>query len=349
MSIINENNNPEIAEKGHVIEYVGTVGGLVPIVILNLFFTIITIGIYRFWAKTNIRKYLWSKTRFDGEAFEYIGTGGELFVGAIMIGFLLTPFFIGFSYLSMLYPLIAPYFVLVLYPLIMFLVGVAVYRAQVYRMSRTRWRRLRYAQLPRSMVFGLMTIKYIILYLITFGLITPYLICKMWNFIMNNKRFGSGIFYCDVKSKPLFKVWALSWLAAFIVLGGIFFAISDAVLTNNTTVILIGYVIAFIALAVIFAWFKAALFSHLFSGVRFETLQFDFKIDPIEYLKFSVINTLIIIFTLGLGSAFVTQRWVRLICDKLTIEGYVKFVEIVNSPERGPMFGEGLAEAFDIG
>jgi uncharacterized membrane protein YjgN (DUF898 family) len=57
--------NSEISN--HTINYVGSSGKLFPIVLINLFLTIITIGIYRFWAKTNIRKYFWSQTQFDGE------------------------------------------------------------------------------------------------------------------------------------------------------------------------------------------------------------------------------------------------------------------------------------------
>ncbi len=81
MSEAVENPSSQDQDNHHTIEYVGTRGELMPIVLMNLLLTILTLGIYHFWAKTNIRKYLWDKTRFDGEPFEYTGTGGELFMG----------------------------------------------------------------------------------------------------------------------------------------------------------------------------------------------------------------------------------------------------------------------------
>lgn len=32
--------------------------------------TLVTLGIYRFWAKTRIRKYIWSSAEVDGDRFE---------------------------------------------------------------------------------------------------------------------------------------------------------------------------------------------------------------------------------------------------------------------------------------
>jgi hypothetical protein len=48
---------------------------------VNTLKTIFTLGIYRFWAKTKVRQYLWSNTVFAGDSFSYHGTGKELFRG----------------------------------------------------------------------------------------------------------------------------------------------------------------------------------------------------------------------------------------------------------------------------
>jgi len=350
MSEILENSVSENDDSNHTIEYVGTVGGLLPIVIHNTILTLLTLGIYRFWAKTDIRKYLWSKTKFDGEPFEYTGTGGELFVGFLIVFFVaFLPLMIGMGYLVQQYPTTAPYIIGAFYPLFIFLIGVAVYRAQVYRMSRTNWRRIRGAQLKGSAAYGWLTLKYAVLYFITFGLITPYVICRSWNFLINNKRLGSGVMSCNVKSKPLFKVWFLSWLAAIVIFGATIGLISYGALTSNIVFIVLGYLVMFFAFEVIFVWFKAALLNHLFGGLRYQNMAFNFHIAPMELLTFSIVNFLILLFTLGLGASFITQRWTRLICEKLSFEGKLDFAEISQSPEQGPNFGEGLVEAFDIG
>ncbi|MCC3862405.1 YjgN family protein [Pseudemcibacter aquimaris] len=343
-------DNNQTAENIHKINYSGSTSELMPIVLKNLFFTIITFGIYRFWAKTNLRKYYWNKTKLDDEIFIYTGTGGELFLGAVIVFFLFViPFTILFGYVSAAYPTIAPFLPIVLYPFFIFMIGVAIYRAQVYRMSRTYWRGIRGAQTPGSMAYGWLSIKYAILYFLTLGLIAPYAICKMWNFMFDNKRFGSGSFKSDAKSKPLFKVWLMTYVAMIVIVGGIGSMLVDAFVSQNIPMIITGYLIIFVAMSVVLAWFQTAMYNTLISSVTFEGAKLNFEMDVMKYILFSLKNTLILIFTLGLGAPFVMQRWVRLFCEELSIHGQIDFSNISQSPEQGPEFGEGLVEAFDIG
>ena len=51
----------------------------------NLLLTIVTLGIYRFWATARERRYLWSRTRFVDEHLEWAGTGMELFAGFVIV------------------------------------------------------------------------------------------------------------------------------------------------------------------------------------------------------------------------------------------------------------------------
>ena len=68
----------------------GEVYDLFGIHMVNMALTIVTIGVYRFWAKTRIRRFLWSQTSFLGDRFEYTGTGKELLLGfAIVMVFLI--------------------------------------------------------------------------------------------------------------------------------------------------------------------------------------------------------------------------------------------------------------------
>src|SRR6266852_9487209 len=59
--------------------YDGRVGPLFRLWFKVTLLAVLTLGFYRFWGRTRIRKYLWSRVSLDGERFEYDGTGGELF------------------------------------------------------------------------------------------------------------------------------------------------------------------------------------------------------------------------------------------------------------------------------
>ena len=57
---------------------------LFQIFISNVFFTVISFGVYGFsGAKARTRRYIWAHTSFGGHRFSYHGTGVELLIGLI--------------------------------------------------------------------------------------------------------------------------------------------------------------------------------------------------------------------------------------------------------------------------
>src|SRR5882762_9373975 len=101
---------------------------------------LVTVGFYRFWLATDLRRHLWSNTHIDGDAAEYTGRGKEL-----LIGFLIA--------LAIIVPVYLAYFLVGLeaerfkafasFPLLAFLYvfgQFAIYRARRYRLTRTVWR-----------------------------------------------------------------------------------------------------------------------------------------------------------------------------------------------------------------
>ena len=67
--------------------YDGDMPSFAWLVIRNTLLTMITVGIYRFWAKTRIRQYLWSRISLLDDRFEYTGRGRELFFGFLIVLF----------------------------------------------------------------------------------------------------------------------------------------------------------------------------------------------------------------------------------------------------------------------
>lgn len=60
-----------------------------PIAFTNLLLSIVTLGIYLFWARARERRYLWSRTRFIDDRLEWTGTGLELLIGYVLAFFLI--------------------------------------------------------------------------------------------------------------------------------------------------------------------------------------------------------------------------------------------------------------------
>jgi len=64
--------------------YAGTSNALFKLALKTSALTLITLGVYRFWGKTRIRKYIWSSTHVGEDNFEYTGTGLEKFLGFLI-------------------------------------------------------------------------------------------------------------------------------------------------------------------------------------------------------------------------------------------------------------------------
>ena len=144
--------------------YDGRLGELYGIFLMNLLWTVLTLGIFRFWAITRIRRYLWSRTRFQGERLEYTGTGGELFVGVLLTLLLLLGAVVVaavlFFVLSLIWKPLGILAVLLFYAGIVVLGAGAVFSAQRYKLSRTVWAGIRGGMTGSMLAYGLRSVLY---------------------------------------------------------------------------------------------------------------------------------------------------------------------------------------------
>src|ERR1044072_8999504 len=58
---------------------------------------LVTLGIYRFWLQTDVRRFLWNNTEIAGDSLEYAGTARELLIGFLVAIAFLVPIYAGFS------------------------------------------------------------------------------------------------------------------------------------------------------------------------------------------------------------------------------------------------------------
>src|SRR5438105_4994416 len=67
------------------VSWVHPSGGFLGLSLLNGVLRILTLGVYHFWGKTEVRQRIWSAVRIDGEPLDYRGTGAELFRGFLIV------------------------------------------------------------------------------------------------------------------------------------------------------------------------------------------------------------------------------------------------------------------------
>lgn len=138
--------------------WAGSPWSLTGLSFLNALLAVLTLGVYSFWGRTEVRKRIWSSIRFDNEPLAYTGTGKELFIG-FLIAFLvvlLPTLLISLAVVLLLpaSPLAQAAVQIGFTVLFFYLAGVAVYRARRYRLSRTNWRGIRGALEGSSWSYG---------------------------------------------------------------------------------------------------------------------------------------------------------------------------------------------------
>ena len=172
---------------------------------------ILTLGIYRFWARTRLRRYIWSAIDAGGDSFEYTGTGLEKFLGflialvvlAVYLGLLQVGLsFVGFNLWGavtlepsgprdVLIQLGATYVTgLAVLPLIFY----AQYRSRRYMLSRTRWRGLRFGLDAEALGYVWRALLYFALSLVTFGLLIPLATFRLEKYMTDRMWYGDAGF-----------------------------------------------------------------------------------------------------------------------------------------------------------
>lgn len=263
--------------------------------------TLLTLGIYRFWYRTILRRYYWGHTRLAGDAFEYTGTGKELFIGflialAIVLPIYLVVTLIGLYGGALLGPTIAGLIGAIVMPAV---VQILSYRARRYRLVRTRYRGIRFHQTGTGTGYLLHTVKWLILASITFGIVLPYLRRALERYKTENTWFGNaqGAFYAPVK--PLMRAWLVLWgtVAALIPLAILLpFLAAFSIGAASVLGLLFGVMI----LAMPFLWvrYRVREFRTFVSGTRLGeiTLESDLSTGDViwTWVKFYLVM-------LGLG------------------------------------------------
>ncbi|HHI89238.1 MAG TPA: DUF898 family protein, partial [Hellea balneolensis] len=189
------------------------------------FLRIITLGIYHFWGKTEVRRRIWNAVRINDEPLEYMGTGKELFLGFLVVVFLLIiPLFailIGSQLLIGQNNPLTIVIMVAVYLTMFYLFGVAVYRARRYRLSRTRWRGIRGTMAGSPWAFGLTYLWMIFLIFPTLGWSLPWMQVKMQRILTNDSRFGNQAFVFDGAAKELYKRFAVPWFGVLLFYGAV--------------------------------------------------------------------------------------------------------------------------------
>ena len=149
-----------------------------------------TLGIYRFWLMTDVRRFLWSNTEIAGESLEYGGTALELLLGFLVAVALLIPLYAGFFIAALELGPAGEVSGLIAFLALFVLGQYAIYRARRYRLTRTIYRGLRFHQSGSAWGYAFRAIGWWALTVVTCGLAYPFQLASLERFKMANTWYG---------------------------------------------------------------------------------------------------------------------------------------------------------------
>jgi len=304
----------------HRLAFHGSGEDLFDIFIINLLKTIVTFGIYSFWAKVRTRQYLWSQSEFAGDRFGFHGTGRELFIGwfkaAVLFGGLvaltnLLPFLSDEPWLDVVSQLIFLGGFMALIPL-------AIIGSMRYRLSRTSWRGIRFTFRGRYQPFLRLWVRGLFLTGLSLGLYYPVYRTNTRRFLVEHTFFGSAPFRFNGNGGDLLVRFALTLLLTIPTLG------------------------------LIWVWYAAHQRRYYWDHTSFAAARFHSTVTAGSLLGLYAVNLALIVISLGLALPWATVRTKRYDLEHLVLRGPVDLNHITQQAQTATPVGEELADLFNM-
>ncbi len=223
-------------------EYVGRRGQLFRLALVTSVLTVLTLGLYRFWMKTRLRRYYWSAIRPGGQALEYVGEPLEKLLG-FLIAVVFLAFYIGIVNLILMFLSFAllnnsfwAYGVSLigLIPIIFY----ARYRARRYILARTRWRGVRFGMEQGAWGYAWRAMLHWLVTIISGGLLWPRMTFWLEKYRADRTVFGSERFTQGGRWQMLYRPFLPMLSGLIIVLAGGIVGAESGPLTGVPIVVL---------------------------------------------------------------------------------------------------------------
>jgi uncharacterized membrane protein YjgN (DUF898 family) len=338
----------------------------------NAGLTIVTLTLYRFWARTSMRRRLWSRAWIMGDALEYTGTSWELLRGFLISlpCFFLPAIFILYIAPLMMQPVWAAWLTFGFYVVSVPLVAAARYWMRRYQLTRTRWRGIRLGLDGSAWKFAGASWGWWVLQTLSLYWYTPAARMNRARLMWSNTRFGDRSFtFIDDSESPQKGLWlpfALGWfgfliatfvssmisflVAAVLAEQGVLPRMEDSATNPAFSMFVGGSMIVLIVLLSYSFWapYRAAAMNRIASLIELDGARFRLKAKTFSLLFVQIAGWLLIIPSLGLLAPVAGFLQVRYVMNRLEIIGAPRFAEIGQPVSEAPRAGESFADAFDL-
>ncbi len=305
----------------HRLRFHGAGGELFGIFVVNVLLTLLTLGVYSFWAKVKTRQYLWGQTEFAGDRFNFHGTGRELLIGwlkamvlfggLVVVTRMLLPTLWDAPQADAIGQLLLAAGFIVLIPL-------AIIGSMRYRLGRTSWRGVRFSfHGGYRELLGIMLRSFVLTGL-TLGLYLPFYQTNLRRFLADCSRFGSTSFTFDGEAGALLGRYVLTLLLTLPTLG------------------------------LVWLWYLAFQRRYYWNHTSVTGARFHCTVTGGGLLGLYAVNLALIVLSLGLALPWATVRTRRYDMEHLVLQGPVDIENITQQAQTATPTGEELSGFLDV-
>jgi uncharacterized membrane protein YjgN (DUF898 family) len=288
--------------------------GLAGLVWRGLFLTIITLGIYRFWYRTDLRRWYWRNTSIGGDGFAYHGTPKELFIGFLIALAVTLPLYFAGTLAALFIASETTSNIVTVAGLALLgvLAQYGAFRARRFRMTRTAWRGVRFDQEGSAWRYARVSTLWGLATLATLGLTLPLFRRSLEAMKIANTRFGSARGAFEAAIGGLMLRWIPAWLLLIAALAGLAWAVITASFSSEGSfeeaaalaTVAITAVVGFLVFFIAWPIYRAAEFRVFTAGSTLGPLTFSSDLRARSLFGMYLVFALVLI-GLGLLALFV--------------------------------------------
>jgi uncharacterized membrane protein YjgN (DUF898 family) len=306
------------------VRFTGTGGEYFRIWIVNLFLTVLTLGIYSAWAKVRTRRYFYAHTLLADHPFDYRANPWFILRGNLILGFGL----LLFLSLESFGPVYSGIVLAAFYAFLPFL----IYKSLRFNAVNSSYRNLRF-RFRGSLKESYKTYLFIPLLIpLTLGLIFPYWVFRRKKYFFENFSFGRSPNTFTGSAGPFYQVYGIAGLMVVVLAvlagGGVFVFLSQsqglALRLDNmdrffTLLPIAGFLFAMTAFTLIEQFLFARLTNYCWNRANVDGLCFVSSLNVGSLLWLRLTNLLGIILSLGLLIPWARVRRARYLVESLTL------------------------------
>lgn len=302
----------------------GTAGEYFRIWIVNLFLTVVTLGIYAAWAKVRTRRYFYAHTLLAGYPLDYRADPWYVLRGNLIIGTGLL------MYLAV--ETIWPFYSAIVFVAFYGIFPYLVYKSLRFNAYNSAYRNIRFHF--RGTVKECYKIYLLVPALIplTLGLIVPYWMFRRKKYFFENFSFGRSLNVFTGLAGPFYRAYSSAGLVliafAILIAGAGFAFLSQQKnlglpFENTQMVFMLLPAVGFLVVSVVFTFMQQFLYARLtnycweHSGL--EGLRFDCRLKAGRLLFLRLTNIAAIILSFGFLIPWAKVRRARYVLSCLTM------------------------------